>query len=347
VSAPTIAVAVGSPLVGALADRVGRRRLILVSLFLIAIPTALAATSQSIGQLVVWRLLQGLIVPGVYAVSLAYIGEAWGADSLGRAMAALVTGNVLGGFTGRFLTGIIADWVSWRWSFLCLAAITVTGAVVASRWLPPERAHRAERVQPFRALRAFAVRVNGPIAATLTVGFNVLFTQVALFTYVTFHLAGPPYGLGLASLSSLFVVYLVGAVVTPFAGRWVDRVGSRATVVVSVGLAMVGAALTLVPAVSVVVVGLAICATATFVNQSAAVSFLQRATPSDVRSTASGVYVSCYYVGGSVGGLLPAAAWHFAGWPGCVALVGVVQVATLVLALRYWRRAGVPVPALG
>jgi predicted MFS family arabinose efflux permease len=337
VSAPAIAVAVGSPLVGALADRVGRRALILASLFLLVLPTALAATSQTVQQLIVWRLLQGLLVPGVYAVSLAYIGEAWSADSMGRAMAALITGNVLGGFSGRFLSGIIADWASWRWSFLVLAAITLTGAVIATRWLPPERSYRVERIDPVGALRALAARMNGTIAATLTVGFNVLFTQVAIFTYVTFHLAGPPYHLGLAKLSSLFVVYLVGAIVTPFAGRWVDRAGSRTTVAAAVGLALLGAALTLVPSVPMVVVGLAMCATATFVNQAAAVSFLQRCSPAEVRSTASGVYVSCYYVGGSAGGLLPAAAWHVAGWPGCVALVAAVQLATLSLALRFWR----------
>jgi hypothetical protein len=49
------------------------------------------------------------------------------------------------------------------------------------------------------------------------------------------------------------------------------------------------------------------------------------------------VYVSCYYIGGSAGGLVPAAAWHVGGWPGCVALVAAVQLGTLTLALRFWR----------
>ena len=111
----------------------------------------------------------------------------------------------------------------------------------------------------------------------------------------------------------------------------------RRLLALAVGLALLGAGLTLVPSVSIVVIGLAMCATATFVNQAAAVSFLQRCSPVEVRSTASGVYVSCYYVGGSAGGLIPAAAWHLGGWPGCVALVAAVQVATLALALRFWQ----------
>jgi YNFM family putative membrane transporter len=92
-----------------------------------------------------------------------------------------------------------------------------------------------------------------------------------------------------------------------------------------------------VPALWAVILGLAIVCTAVFISQSASTSFLQSSAPDEVRSTASGVYVSCYYVGGSVGGVLPAAAWHLGGWPGCVALVVAVQLATIAIALRYWR----------
>jgi MFS transporter, YNFM family, putative membrane transport protein len=337
VSAPTIAVALGSPFVGALAEKVGRRRLIVISLFALAVPTLLCSTAQTIGQLVAWRFVQGLILPAVYAVALAYIGEAWAGGGIGRAMAALITGNVLGGFSGRFLSGLAAAWAGWRSAFVLLSALTAAGALASALWLPEEQARSASHANPFRALRSLANRLDGPLAATFAVGFNVLFTQVAIFTYVTFHLAGPPYRLGVAQLSSLFVVYLVGAVVTPFAGRWIDRVGSRATLMVALASALAGVVLTLAPALWTVVLGLAICCTAVFVSQSASTSFLQAAAPDQLRSTASGVYVSCYYVGGSVGGVLPAAAWHLAGWPGCVALVAAVQLASLALAVRYWR----------
>lgn len=337
VSAPTIAVALCSPFVGTLADRVGHRRIMVISLFALAVPTALAATSQSIGQLIAWRFLQGLIVPGVYAVSLAYVGEAWAGGGVGRAMAALITGNVLGGFSGRFLSGIAADLAGWRSAFLLLGACTAAGAVASARWLPREKVRARRATDPLHALQALATRLDGRLAATYVVGFNVLFTQVALFTYATFHLVAPPYGLSVSALSSLFVVYLVGAVVTPFAGRWIDRAGSLATIAAAVTAAIAGALLTLAPPLWAVVAGLAVCCTAVFVSQSASTSFLQAAAADDVRATASGVYVSCYYLGGSVGGVLPALAWHVAGWTGVVALVATVQVTTLALALRFWR----------
>lgn len=344
VSAPTIAVALASPFVGAIADRVGRRRLMVAALFTLAVPTALAGTARTMPALIAWRFAQGLAVPGVYAVGVSYISDVWQGRGVGRGMAALVTGNVLGGFIGRFAAGLCAETLGWRSAFLVLGLLTAAGAVAASYWLPPEPPRSAPAAHPLGALRALAGKLDARLLATFAVGFNVLFTQVAIFTYVTFHLAGPPFLLGAGALSSLFAVYLVGAVVTPFAGRWIDRVGSRSALATSLGLNLAGMLLTLVPSVAAVGVGLACCCTATFVSQAASTSYLQVAAPREVRSAASGVYVASYYLGGTAGGVLPALAWNTGGWAACVALTAAVQVATLALALRYWRptAAGAP-----
>ena len=95
-------------------------------------------------------------------------------------------------------------------------------------WLPrePARHAAAQRDGAGRGSIGAPVR-NRRLIATCGVGFCVLFTQVAMFTYVTFHLAAPPFSLSTVALGWLFVVYLVGAVVTPFAGRWIDRYGHR------------------------------------------------------------------------------------------------------------------------
>ena len=81
---------------------------------------------------------------------------------------------------------------------------------------------------------------NPQLLATFAVGFNVLFTLVATFTYVTFYLAAPPFGLSPAQLSALFMVYLVGLLITPFGGIWISRVGSRAALIASVMAGIAG-----------------------------------------------------------------------------------------------------------
>ncbi|HSY84784.1 MAG TPA: MFS transporter, partial [Gemmatimonadaceae bacterium] len=101
VSVSTAAVALAAPFVGLAADRLGRKRVIVPAMFVLAIPTMLAATAHTLAALVVWRFLQGLVMPAVFAVMIAYVTEEFAGRGVGTAMAALVTGNVLGGFSGR------------------------------------------------------------------------------------------------------------------------------------------------------------------------------------------------------------------------------------------------------
>jgi MFS transporter, YNFM family, putative membrane transport protein len=346
VSAATIAVALASPFSGVVARRHGHRRVIVASLLVLPLPMLLAATSSGIGALVGWRFLQGLVVPGIYAVTLGFIAEAWPAHSLGRAMSSLITGNVIGGFAGRLISGLAAERWGWRGAFVTLGLVTLAAGAVAVRLLPPSG--RPRRLAPDEpAVRIRDLLGEPRLLATLAVGFNVLFTLVAIFTYVTFYLSAPPFHLGAGVLSSLFTVYLVGAAVTPFVGRWIDRVGSRAAITVSLLAGVGGGALTLSHSLWMVAAGLAVSCTAAFASQAASTSYLRVAAPARGRSAASGLYVSLYYLGGAAGGVLPALAWRAGGWPACVALAALVQLATLLLARRAWRgpaRAAGPVP---
>ena len=338
VSAPNLAVALFAPLVGAWAVRFPLHRVIGAALAAMVVPTLLAATATSLPVLVAWRFAQGLAVPGVYAVGVAYAASVWPPSSLGRATAALVTGNVLGGFVGRAVAGVAADLAGWRAAFIALGILTAAGAVATWRLLPPAAGPRGG--EPPSAWRSGAALLrSGPVVATLGVGFAVLFTQVATFTYVTYHLAGPRFGLGSSGLSAIFGVYLVGAAVTPPVGAWIARLGPRRILGLSLAVGLVGSALTLVPALWSIVLGLALSCSASFVNQAAATSYLPGAVDPEHRGAASGLYIASYYLGGAVGGVLPASAWAVGGWPACVVLIAAAQVITLALALRWWARA--------
>ena len=164
----------------------------------------------------------------------------------------------------------------------------------------------------------------------------MLFTQIAMFTYVTFHLAAPPFLLSTAALGWLFAVYLAGAVVTPISGRWIHAYGHRAALAIAMALGVGGSILTLGHTLADVVAGLALVSSGVFIAQAAANGYIGIAARSD-RGLAVGMYATCYYIGGSVGGALPALFWTTGGWPACVALVIVVQVATAALGWTFWQ----------
>jgi predicted MFS family arabinose efflux permease len=96
---------------------------------------------------------------------------------------------------------------------------------------------------------------------------------------------------------------------------------------------MVGAMVTLVPSLWTVILGLTICSSCAFVSQSAATGFVSDIGGED-RASALGLYLCCYYLGGSAGAAVPGLFWRVGGWPGTVALLAVVQVGTLLLASR-------------
>jgi predicted MFS family arabinose efflux permease len=180
---------------------------------------------------------------------------------------------------------------------------------------------------------------NPRLVATYAVGFGVLFTFVATFTYVNFLLAAPPFALTPAALGAVFVTYLAGVVTTLLTGRGVQRYGRRRLALLLLGFWAAGTLLTLTPSLWVIVLGLAVSAGCGFVCQAVATNFVAM-TATEGRSSAVGLYVTLYYIGGSVGGILPGFAWEYAAWPGVVAVVlAMLALIALVVALA-WAEAG-------
>ena len=342
VSAATLGVAISAPIFGAITERLARKRVIVVSLLGVSIPTLLAATSTSLGQLIFWRFLQGIMVPGIIAVVVTYIGEEWPPERIALIMSFYVSGTALGGFLGRISAGILADHYNWRVSFLVLGVASLVGAAAVAAWLP--HGHRRPLLTPLRSPqeKAFlrgvvAMFRNRRLVATFAVGFNVLFSLVGVFTWITFYLSAAPFYLSITALSSLFFVYLIGLVVTPAAGYLITRAGLRAGIGGAMACSIAGVLLTLAHSLPIVVVGLAMLSSGVFIAQTASQSHLRVAAPAGARVTAAGIYITCYYLGGTAAGVVPGAFWAFGKWPACVGFIVAMQLVALSIALAGWR----------
>lgn len=331
VSATILAVALAAPFVGLLAESVGRKKVIVPSLFALTVPTLLAATSQNLRQLIFWRFMQGIFVPGVIVVIIAYIGEEFAGGNVGKVMSSYISGTVLGGFLGRYVSGLIAHHHDWRWAFIVIGIINLTGAFCV-RALLPKATHfvrtpniRHSFVETLRHLR------NPRMLAVFGIGFSALFALVGAFTYVNFYLARPPFRLNSEQLGAVFCVYILGFLVTPLSGRVLDRYGTRATAVLACCFSLVGLALTMVLKLPVIIAGLALFSTGVFIFQ--AIGTVQTGVVAGrSRSSAAGLYVTFYYVGGTLGATVTGWMWAADGWRASVLLLMAVCVLALVLA---------------
>ncbi len=342
VSAPILAVALAAPFLGLLADSLGRKRVIVASMLALAIPTTLAATASNLQQLILWRFLQGLFTPGIIAVAMAYISEETPHQLAGSTMSIYVTGGVVGGFCGRFASGLIAAQWGWRASMVTLGLITFAGALL-TWWILPRSTKFVPHQNAAASVASLRVHLHNPqLLATYAVGFNVLFCLAGVFTYVNFYLADAPFSLGPGALASIFAVYLIGAVVTPFSGRLLDRIGSRRVLVRASLMASAGVLLTLIHSLPVVIAGLALAAAGAFVSQAGASSYVGKVA-GQARSSAAGLYVALYYLGGCAGSILPGLFWKQAGWLGCAALMIFMQALIALIAGRVWEDKSSPV----
>jgi MFS family permease len=328
ITAATLAVAIVGPFVGLAAEAIGRKRVIVPALFALVLPTVLAATSGSLNQLIFWRFLQGVCVPGISVVMMAYLNEEWAGRRLGAAMTAYISGTIVGGFLGRFIAGLVAEHLNWRISFVLLGILTLFGAIGVRQWLPKAKNFSRARLHSATAEAMRHLR-NPRLLANFVMGFMVLFVLIGAFTYVNFYLAAPPFNLNPAHLGGIFAVYLVGAVVIPFAGALLDRSGVLPALVLGLALTATGLLLTLVPTLLAVLAGLALFNSGAFISQAAA-TIQTGALAGRARSSAAGLYVTVYYAGGSLGAIAPAWAWSRYRWPGCVALLITASVLALV-----------------
>lgn len=326
VTAGTLAVALMAPFAGAVADVLGRKHVIVTAMLVLTLPTLMAAFAPSLGSLVFWRFLQGLVMPPIFAVTIAYIGEEWPRREATTAAGIYSSGSSLGGFSGRLITGILADVIGWRGGFATLAGLTLVGGLVVMFLLPRETKFiRSDGLLASgkQMLRHFH---NKQLVATYAVGFGVLFNFIAIFTFISFRLAAGPYSLSASVLGLIFVVYLAGSALSPLSGWLVTHFGRRRFMVANITLWMLGVALTLTDPLWLIMLGLTLCAGCGLLCQAISTGYVA-ITAQAGRSSAVGLYVTSFYLGGSFGGALGGVAWTFGGWPACAAMV----VAMLIL----------------
>lgn len=334
ITVTTLAVAITAPFVSRVTRRFDQRSVITGAALLLVVPALLAAHAGSFAELLVWRFAEGMLIPVVFATSVAYIGDRWRGGTVTEVTSLYVSGTVLGGFAGRFLTGVMTQYLGWREGFVLLAAVSLLIGLTIHRLLPANTLPVNRVVtSPLLARREL---YSTPLLAAYGVGFCVLFSQVATFTYAGLYLSQAPFLLGTAALGSIYSVFLLALVVIPIAGRLSKSRPPSELLMGAAVLGVSGSLLTLLPSLWLIVVGLSLSSTGVFLAQAAASAFTAN-TARHNTSGAVGLYLTCYYLGGSFGAVVPAMIWSHWGWLGCVALIIGFQLLSLLIAVAGWK----------
>ncbi|MEV6290706.1 MFS transporter [Streptomyces sp. NPDC051896] len=247
----------------------------------------------------------------------------------------LLSGALAGMLLSRTAGGALGDRLGWRAPYVLAALLTLAVALLLTRALPATAAPSRQRyprllTEPVRLLCAEpALRRSSFYQATVFAGFSAVWTGVALL------LTGPGYGLGADAVGLLALVNAVTMLVTPVAGRLVDRRGadvvnlvcfllvlSSAAILALGGLGGTPGLLSLVAGTLLLDVGM----------QSGMVANQVRvyALAASVRSRLNTAYMTCAYLGGSLGSWLGSRAYARYGWSGVCTLVALLTGLALV-----------------
>src|ERR1700733_8070887 len=180
-TAGTLSIALTAPFTGALADIFGRKRLITAAMFATCVPTLLMFFVATVPQMIALRFLQGLLLPPIFTVAVAYIGDEWPAADVPRVAGIYISGTSIGGFCGRFIPGVFADLIGWRAAYGVVAALTLLAAIVVALTLTRER-HFVPSGGLANSMRHMVRHLRDRrLIATYAIGFGVLFNFIATF----------------------------------------------------------------------------------------------------------------------------------------------------------------------
>ncbi|MGQ0683557.1 MFS transporter [Bradyrhizobium sp.] len=333
VNASTMGMAIAGLVVGFFSPHIDRRLGILVSLIVLAVPTALLASAPDLTVFTILRVAQGLCMASAFALTLAYLGEQCSAMDAGGAFAAYITGNVASNLVGRLISAAVADGLGLASNFYFFAALNLAGAVLVYFTI--------QRVQPMHAMPAdqtpFAAMLahwrSPQLRAAFAIGFCILFAFIGTFTFVNFVLVRPPLNLGMMDLGFVYFVFAPSVVTTLFAGKAVARFGTRPSIWAALAIAVVGLPLMLSAHLAEVLAGMVLVGVGTFFAQACATGFVGQAAR-DNRGVASGTYLACYFLGGLAGSAVLGQLFDRFGWAACVAGVGAALAAAALLTTR-------------
>jgi YNFM family putative membrane transporter len=336
-SSVTFALALTSLGAGRIVDHFGSRRVMIVCGVTLTVLSCLAALAPTFALLVLIRVAQGIVIPGITVGGLAYLHNDLPPSWRGRVSGFYIATNTIGGLVGRLAVGLLVVVVTWRGGLAAVAGMVALGTATLILGMPRTAPAAFAGVQrPTAAEPAFWDIARRLWWAPL-IGATVFFPFLTVFTYTPYRLEGAPFFLSPARANLFYLVYILGALASPLAGQISDRIGRRPAIYLGLSVASVGLAVSLIERLPLALLALALVCIGVLsahVVANASVSDGANVLGPGARATALSLYTMGFYLGGALGAFVPGIGWEHWGWPGVVAPCAVAVLGAGLCALR-------------
>ncbi|MET3036816.1 MFS transporter [Chryseobacterium sp. NRRL B-14859] len=332
VSSSTIGMALGLLFFAFKADSYSRKKLMVFSLISSALLTIMSTWIPSLGILIAIGVFKGFVVSGVSAVALAYLTEEVQTTAVAAAISMYLSGNTIGGMSGRILATLLAGEFGWRNAVLIIGIESLILGVIfwkmfpESRFFIPQKTDYHQKVKQMKSFLTNPYMLRLYFIAALLMG-----VFVSVYNYLTFRLEDKPFSLSHFIIAFIFLMYIFGVFGTMIVGRLSKSYPANNILKVSVLFMLAGALLLLSENIFILISGLGLFTLSFFAAHTMA-SQMTALYAKRGKSSATSIYWLFYYFGSSILGSGTGYLLHAFSWNIFIAILMICIVLALLLA---------------
>ncbi|WP_454046038.1 MFS transporter [Chryseobacterium sp. Marseille-Q8038] len=315
VSSSTIGMALGLLFFAFKADSYSRKSLMVFSLISSALLTIISTWIPSLSLLIAIGVFKGFVVSGVSAVALAYLTEEVSALAVPATISMYLSGNTIGGMSGRIMATLFAGEFGWRNAVLLIGIESFILAVVFWKLFPESRFFNPQKTDYHLKVKQMKFFLTNPYMLRLYCTAALLMgVFVSVYNYLTFRLEAKPFSLSHFIIAFIFLMYIFGVFGTMIVGRLSQKFPMNSILKISILSMLTGAALLLSENIYILIFGLGLFTLSFFAAHTMA-SQMTALYAKRGKSSATSIYWLFYYFGSSIlgsgtGYLLHAYSWN-------------------------------------
>lgn len=316
VSSATIGMALGLFFFAFKADSYSRKKLMIFSLLSSAVLTIISSWIQSLPLLITIGVIKGFVISGVSSVALAYLTEEVELSVVALAISMYLSGNTIGGMSGRILATIIAGELGWRNAVLIIGIESLLLGLLFWNFFPdskffnPQKTDYSLKIKQMRRFLTDSYMLRLYFIAALLMG-----SFVSVYNYLTFRLESAPFSLNHFWIAFIFLMYTFGVFGTMITSRLSKKTDRKNILKGSILFMIAGILLLLSENIYIVIFGLGLFTLSFFAAHTMA-SQMTALRAKEGKSSATSIYWLFYYFGSSIlgsgtGYILHATSWKF------------------------------------
>jgi len=303
-----------------LGDSIARRRLITILSCLLAVTCSAAMLAPNLPLLLISVFLIG-VSANITQQLIPFAASLVSSEQKGATLGTLMMGLTIGILLSRTLSGFVGEQFGWRSVFLMSAILAALFGILLRVFLPGNKPHTNLRYWPLiKSTLALFIKHKSLQHFTFSgafwfASFNVLWATLAIYV------SNEPFNYNAQQAGLFGVIALAGVIGAKSSGKWVNKLGSKALIMIALTLAAIGFAITGLfnGSLASLIIGIILIDFAIFSAQVANQVRVFSIDPTS-QSRINGIYMLGYYMSGAVGSMVGVKAFALYQWPGVVAV---------------------------